>query len=167
MGWSAWYPTSAEPDPAPPKHFFDLGAVAHNGPIADTAKRPLVLLSHGTGGVTESLGWLARGLVKAGYITIGVNHHGNSGAEPYMAEGFMCWWERTADLTVLLDHMANDGSFAHVIDVDRVATVGFFPWGLHEPRARGCAHIHGRILGVAGVIARAIAWPERVRRYDG
>lgn len=52
---------------------------------------PVVLLSHGTGGTAASLGWLAHGLAAAGYVVLGVDHHGNTASEPYRAEGFLSW----------------------------------------------------------------------------
>ncbi len=89
-----------------------------------TMAHPLVIISHGTGGVTESLSWLARGLVEAGYIVAGVNHHGNCGGEPYLAEGFMCWWERARDTSVFLDYLLR-GPLSDFVDTDRIAHVGF------------------------------------------
>ena len=37
--------------------------------------------------------WLAHRLAKCGFVAI-VNHHGNTAIEPYLPEGFLCWWER-------------------------------------------------------------------------
>lgn len=82
---------------------------------------PLILLSHGTGGAVEDLGWLAQALVAHGYAVAGVNHHGNTSAEPYVAEAFGWWWERPRDLSVVLDHLAADPG----IDLDRVGVAGF------------------------------------------
>lgn len=39
-------------------------------------------------------------------VALGIDHHGHTGSEPYRAEGFLCLWERAADLTALLN--AND-----------------------------------------------------------
>lgn len=122
--WSAWYPTLGDAEAVAPETFFDLGAVLPDAPI-DPTPRPVVLLSHGTGGVAESLAWLARALVGQGYIVIGVNHHGNTGAEPYLAAGFLCWWERATDLSRMLDHLTTAGPFKAMIDPARVACVGF------------------------------------------
>ena len=72
-----------------------------------------------------SQGWLARDLAKRGFIAIGINHHGNTATEPYRAEGFICWWERARDLTVLLDHMAVHGEFTDRIDIDQAFVAGY------------------------------------------
>jgi hypothetical protein len=45
------------------------------------------ILSYGTGGSAEGMGWLGQRLACLGYICIGVNHHGNTAIEPYRAEG--------------------------------------------------------------------------------
>lgn len=123
MVWSLWYP-AVDAVTVHPDGLFELGRVAIDAPFAADHPHPLVIISHGTGGVTESLSWLARGLVDSGYVVAGVNHHGNCGGEPYLAEGFSCWWERARDTTVLLDTLL-DGEFSTKIDAEHVAHVGF------------------------------------------
>lgn len=86
----------------------------------------MVLLSHGTGGSAAGMEWLARRLVNRGYIALGVSHHGNTGGEPYRAEGFVCLWERAPDLSRMLDHGENwQGDLAGHIDNDRIFAAGF------------------------------------------
>ncbi len=43
----------------------------------------------------------------------------------YRAEGFLAWWERARDLTLLLDVLATHGEFAGRIDTDRAFVVGY------------------------------------------
>ncbi len=130
LAWSAWYPAGnsagypadvAEPAPA----LFRFDRTARNaGLAADRQAYPVVLLSHGTGGTAGSLAWLAHGLARQGFFVIGIDHHGNTGSEPYRPEGFLCWWERARDLTVVLDDHAR-GAFAGRLDLDRVFACGF------------------------------------------
>lgn len=106
LKWAAWYPAaddaSAQPSSTP--SWFQKEPVARDAALKSaTAPFPLVLLSHGTGGSTEGLNWLAYRLVRRGFVALAVNHHGNTGAEPYRAEGFLSLWERARDLTALLD----------------------------------------------------------------
>ncbi len=62
---------------------FVMGEVAVDAPLSDARARwPVVLLSHGTGGTAASLGWLAGRLAAAGFIVLGVDHHGNTAAGP-------------------------------------------------------------------------------------
>ena len=126
IAWSAWYPTEdAENGGQTCNQFFDLRDVVLDAPMTGQRKLPVVLLSHGTGGTAESLGWLARALACKGYVVLGANHHGNTGLEPYLAEGFLCWWERATDLSVMLSSLGENGFFADRLDMDRVSAVGF------------------------------------------
>jgi len=126
IAWSAWYPTdNIENVERPLGHFFDLGGVIQNADLTPKKTFPVVLLSHGTGGTAESMGWLASSLASEGYVVIGANHHGNTSLEPYFAEGFLCWWERASDLSVLLTSMAGNGFFASHLDLNRISAVGF------------------------------------------
>ena len=125
LTWSAWYPaqhgTGIEPDMP---QFFEMGDLAVNAASAP-GPHPAVLLSHGTGGAPESLGWLARDLASKGYVVIGAHHHGNTGSEPYRAEGFLCWWERALDLSELLTAHSTTGPFAAHIDITKAHVIGF------------------------------------------
>jgi predicted dienelactone hydrolase len=132
LTWAAWYPASdasTERELFPDRQsetWFSIGPAAREAPI-DMARRryPVVMLSHGTGGAALHLEWLARDLARRGFIAVGVNHHGNTTAEPYRAEGFLCWWERARDLTVLLDDILARGEFAERVDADRIFVVGY------------------------------------------
>ncbi|MCZ4279814.1 hypothetical protein O4H49_03430 [Kiloniella laminariae] len=106
--WAAWYPSDDGHDPSHQQDRF-----------------PVILLSHGTGGLAQSLSWLASGLASQGYICLAVSHHGNTCVEPYMAEGFICWWERARDLSVLLDRLGAKAPFSGRLDLTRVSAVGF------------------------------------------
>lgn len=127
--WSIWYPS----ENAGPTHhvrdcsedIFDLGSVQPGLRPLARPMAPVVLLSHGTGGTAESLGWIARKLAERGSFVIGANHHGNSGLEDYRPEGFLCWWERAADLSLLLTHFAGDAQFGHLVRDVPAMTVGY------------------------------------------
>jgi predicted dienelactone hydrolase len=83
-------------------------------------------LSHGTGGSAAGLEWLARRLVDRGFAALGVSHHGNTGIEPYRAEGFACLWERAPDLSYMLDHRdAWLSDLSGDIDTNSVFAAGF------------------------------------------
>ena len=106
LRWSMWYPADdgAEVERPGETSWFDLAPVARNAVsrLPETS-HPVVLLSHGTGGIATGLEWLAHPLADAGFVALAVDHHGNTGSEPYVPEGFLCLWERALDLSVLLD----------------------------------------------------------------
>jgi predicted dienelactone hydrolase len=111
---------------APGAALFRMGRVAENAAINSLQHQwPVVLLSHGTGGTAQGLCWLGTRLAATGFISIGVSHHGNTAAEPYLPEGFLCWWERARDLTTILDLLAAQGPVAGRLDLDRVFAAGF------------------------------------------
>ncbi|MDR7381938.1 alpha/beta hydrolase family protein [Promicromonospora iranensis] len=70
---------------------------------------PLVVLSHGTGGSALDLSWWAEPLCEAGFDVVGLDHHGNSHVDGYVAEAFVWWWDRPLDLSFVLDHVAPRG----------------------------------------------------------
>ncbi len=86
-----------------------------------TGPWPVVVLSHGTGGAIEDLAWLAEPLCAAEFLVAGVDHHGNSYQDEYLAQGFASPWERPRDLTVLLDHLIA----TQPVDKDRIGAAGF------------------------------------------
>lgn len=106
LKWSMWYPAvNAAPEmPLKELSWFELAPCARDADARlATHERQLVLLSHGTGGTATGLEWLARRLVRAGFVALAVDHHGNTGSETYCAEGFLCLWERARDLSAILD----------------------------------------------------------------
>jgi predicted dienelactone hydrolase len=130
--WVAWYPAQegspqteilAGPPAAP---WFTLGPAARDAPLRAGPKRfPVILLSHGTGGSALSLGWLGRRLAAEGLVVLAPNHHGNHALEPYHAAGFVCWWERARDLSLLFDRLAASGPFASRLATEQAGVCGF------------------------------------------
>lgn len=109
---------------------FMAGAVVHNAELSMderlAEKRPLVLMSHGTGGSAPQLLWLAQALVKAGYVVAAVNHHGNTAFEDdKFPEGFLLWWERAQDLQVIRQQLLNNTVWGPHLDENRTALIGF------------------------------------------
>ena len=120
-----WYP-AASGSPVrridyPP--FEGIGIAENATPIP--GRRPLVVMSHGTGGSAASLAWIAGALAAQGYIVAAPNHPGNNALAPLTGDGFLLWWERAADLGDVIDFMLADPVFAPVIDRERIGALGY------------------------------------------
>jgi len=94
------------------------------GPAVAEGRHPLVLLSHGSGGNADSLGWLSGGLVAQGAIVLAVNHPGSTSGDssPRRSVDLQA---RANDLSAALDMVLSDPAFSPFIDRDRIGVVGF------------------------------------------
>lgn len=122
---SIWYP-AANPTyrvPVGDGPIFDP-TFAFVGPAIAEGRHPLVLLSHGSGGNADVLGWLTTGLVERGAIVLAVNHPGSTSGDssPRRSVDFEA---RANDLSAALDMILADAAFAPSIDPDRIGVVGF------------------------------------------
>lgn len=124
---TVWYPAAADSVESAWKiGVFRFGQNALDASLAAVESRPLILLSHGTGGSAAQLSWLAEQLVSAGFIVAGVNHHGNTAAEEATSPaGFLLPGERARDLSVIVDRLLADEALAPHIDATRIGAAGF------------------------------------------
>jgi predicted dienelactone hydrolase len=106
---------------------FSGGWASRGAPIKEDHKqRPLIIMSHGTGGSAYQLMWLGRRLASAGYIAAAIDHHGNTAAEDaYDARGFRLFWERAKDIAIVIDQLIADPKYGSVIDQNKIGAVGF------------------------------------------
>ena len=110
----------------PGEELFRAGSIVWNAKPIDEGNLPLIIMSHGTGGSSLQMLWIAEKLVKHGYIVVGVNHHGNTAIEQKKyAEGYKLWWERTQDLSVVLNKLVTDDKWSLFIDQDKIGVIGF------------------------------------------
>ncbi len=192
LKWSAWYPAGDGASTAPlylgspQTALFYMGVVARDAGLrAEPSRFPVVLVSHGTGGSASSLGWLGCRLAASGFVVLGVDHHGNTINEPYRAEGFLCWWERATDLSVLLDVMHRTGPFAGRLDPDHVYAAGFSlggytvlsmlgavtdmdrfrRWAANQPAGRGPREFPNLADEVAPLLERSAVFRESWRSH--
>ena len=94
-----------------------------DGVPALPAPAPLVVLTHGTGGSAQSLGWLATGLARRGALVVAADHPGSSGGDPERA-GMMQVWTQPADVRHMIDTLLAS-PWATRVDRARIASVGF------------------------------------------
>ena len=132
LRYTCWYPTDSPQEETeillgpPGQPLFRMGCAIVAAPLsAASTQYPVVLVSHGTGGSADGMGWLGCRLAARGYVALGISHHGNTVLEPYLPQGFLCWSERAEDLSVGLDQLLEHPSFRDRLDTSRVFAAGF------------------------------------------
>ena len=154
MAVALWFPAPADT----PTEAFDGNRVFQPVAVARDARplpgaHPVVVMSHGLGGHHRTLAWLAAGLARAGAVVVAVNHPASSFGDFDLAEG-MAHWTRAADLTAALDHLAADARLAPMLDLSRVAAVGFSYGGWTALQMGG---LRGHLAGFAAHCAQNAA----------
>lgn len=122
---SIWYPAANATYRAPigDGPIFDP-TFAFIGPAIAEGEHPLVLLSHGSGGNADSLGWLTSGLVANGAMVLAVNHPGSISGDSSPRRS-VDLEARANDLTAALDMILADPAFAPFVNPDQIGVVGF------------------------------------------
>lgn len=122
---SLWYPAAG------PTYRAKVGdgpifepTPAFMAPALAAGKHPLVLLSHGSGGNADQIGWLSAGLVAKGAIVLAVNHPGSTSGDSSPRRS-LDLAARAADLRAALDRVLADPDFAPFVDQNRISVVGF------------------------------------------
>lgn len=122
---TVWYPAGpgGEPVLVGDNRAFKGTPASKNAPLAQ-GRFPLVVLSHGSGGRVQGMGWLATELAQAGFIVAGPNHPGTTSGDSTPDDSPKLW-ERTQDLSALIDRFTTDPEWTGVIDAGRIGVVGF------------------------------------------
>lgn len=116
---------------------------------------PVVVLSHGSGGNAERLGWLAGYLASQGMIVAAPDHPGSTSgdSDPFRMP---LAWERIADLKATLDLLETAPPPGLQPDINRVASLGFSLGGI--------PHLGSAACGQAAMPSSPIASQSRRRR---
>lgn len=122
---SVWYPADTVIYKAPVgNNIIWKGTSAYIGAAIAPGKHPLVLLSHGSGGNMDGLGWLSSQLALRGAIVVALNHPGTTSGDssprrtPFIGE-------RAADVRATLDQVLSNPSFVPYIDRQNISAIGF------------------------------------------
>ena len=70
------------------------------------------------------MSWLATELAKAGFVVAGPNHPGTTSGDSTPANTPKLW-ERTQDLSAVIDMLTTDPQWSGVVDADSIGVVGF------------------------------------------
>ncbi|TIV13394.1 MAG: dienelactone hydrolase [Mesorhizobium sp.] len=120
-----WYPAEASGEAillGDNRAFKGVPAFKNAPPLK--GRFPLVVLSHGSGGRVQGMAWLATELAKAGFIVAGPNHPGTTSGDSTPADTPKLW-ERTRDLSAVIDAMTTDPTWGNAVDGDRIGVLGF------------------------------------------
>lgn len=120
-----WYPAAAggERVLVGDSRLFKGEPAWRDAPIAD-GRFPLILVSHGSGGRIENLGWLAVPLAAVGFVVAGPNHPGTTTGNSTPAETATNW-QRPPDLSAMLTALTADPVWQPHLDPQRVGAIGF------------------------------------------
>ena len=120
-----WYPTATAATSTlfgQNALFYGFHAIADAEPVAKSL--PILLISHGSGGNAERLGWLAAHLAISGMIVVAPNHPGTTSrdSDPHQTVKV---WERPQDLSAILDFLQATPPAGLKPDFTRIAVLGF------------------------------------------
>ncbi|PRD51033.1 alpha/beta hydrolase family protein [Phyllobacterium myrsinacearum] len=120
-----WYPASdgSHPILVGDDILFKGTEAFMNAPV-QSGRHPLIVLSHGSGGSVIGLAWIATALAKAGYVVAGPDHPGTTRGNSTPIETTMLW-QRTNDLSVLLDNLTTTSKWSDSINVGEIGVLGF------------------------------------------
>lgn len=116
-----WYPTQA------PSRLIDAVSVefdaAPNAPV-EQQKHPLVLVSHGTGGMNLGHYPLAVELARAGFIVASMTHPGDNFRDRSLIADERYFSERPRQISRVLDALLADKQWGPLIDSERIGALG-------------------------------------------
>jgi predicted dienelactone hydrolase len=120
-----WYPARFDgPGQVIGKDAVFAGTSVQTGAQIAPGRYPVILMSHGSGGNIDNMGWLAAPLAAQGAIVIGVNHPGSTSRDSIPARSVRIW-DRTQDVSAALDWALADPILGPMIDPENVSVLGF------------------------------------------
>lgn len=118
-----WYPTQAQAQAQRIGPFaLEVAADAAPGPAA--GRRPLLLVSHGTGGHELGHAWLAQGMVARGWIVLTLRHTADNYQDRSAIARADFFEQRARQLSRVLDQLLADARWRDLIDPTRIAAFG-------------------------------------------
>lgn len=120
-----WYPTESDaPSELVGQNGLFYGEHARPDAAPVSVPLPVVVLSHGSGGNAERLGWIAAWLASQGMIVVAPDHPGTTSgdSDPFRTP---LVWERIADMRAALDLLQTAPPMGLEPDMTHVASLGF------------------------------------------
>lgn len=122
---SIWYPADTFIYQAPVNKSAIWQSIdAYIGAAIKPGKHPLIVLSHGSGGNMDGIGWLSSELALRGALVLAVNHPGTTSGDSSPRRTTELG-VRAKDIHAALDQVLASPEFAPYIDTDQIAAAGF------------------------------------------
>jgi predicted dienelactone hydrolase len=116
-----WYPSNV-PEATLTRGPFTMSVSNNSEPIQK--RHPLVMLSHGTGGLSLTHHEIAAATARAGFIVVALTHPGDNYRDRAMVGKLDYLTERPRQVSRTLDAFLADAKWASLVDVNRIAFVG-------------------------------------------
>ena len=132
--------------------------------MAEGARRPLIMLSHGRGSDAWQYAWFAQELASRGYIVAGLNHyHANTYKREiaYLANKI---WQRPIDISLDISHLLADPVWGARIDPGRIGVAGHSQGGFTAIWISGARINPDRFLAFQRHFIDNPAIPASIRR---
>ena len=118
-----WYPSaSAQPEVLSDNAVFNGFSATPNARF-DEGLKPLVILSHGSGGSRVSQAWLATELANQGALVVALNHPGSTSGDSAAQTNILAW-HRPLDVSFVIESLLRHGAYRHHVDPARISVVG-------------------------------------------
>ena len=139
-----WFPTTA------PEARLEAGPFSHR--VAADAKpeagrHPLILISHGTGGMRLNGHAFATALARAGFIAVGITHPGDNFQDRSLVEDKRYFFERPRQVSQVLTALLADPFWRDLIDETRIGALGHSAGGYTVAALVGGTPDFDRIAG--------------------
>ncbi len=119
-----WYPAKAtEPTNLDFRSEVWVGSDVAREAVAAEGPFPIIVLSHGMFGNARNQAWLAAAMARRGYVVAAIDHPGTS-TWSRDTDQRRALWERSRDITRLIDFALSPGAIPVQVDPDRVFMTG-------------------------------------------
>jgi predicted dienelactone hydrolase len=116
-----WYPSN-QPEASLTRGPFIMSVSNISEPIQK--KHPLVMLSHGTGGMNLTHHEIAAATARTGFIVVALTHPRDNYRDRSMVGKLDYFTERPRQVSRTLDAFLSDAKWASLIDMNRIAFIG-------------------------------------------
>jgi predicted dienelactone hydrolase len=133
--------------------------------IADSARRPLIMLSHGRGSDAWQYAWFGEQLAAHGFVVAALNHYHANTYEREIAYLANKIWQRPVDISLDITFLLNDPFWSAHIDAQRIGVAGHSQGGFTALWIGGARINRDKVLAFQRLFANNRQIPEFIRRH--